>query len=265
MYEKMSKNQLIELLIEQERLILRKDRVALLGEEIEDLADRWRKPLIAINASANKLQIKNLLGIMDDKIFKQELNTIMKNSEFLSQSLYDTTTFCIQETTKKVFEVNTILKSVLSISQVMSEQKEIQIIFEPSIECYVKGYENELMQAILNIINNGIDELMKKRGDKFIQIKIKPENDLIFISIEDNAGGIQEELKNEIFKQYFTTKGEDGLGTGLFVTKKIITEHFNGKINVSNTKNGAQFMIQLPSYKFLELHENKKPKENHGK
>lgn len=261
MYDNLDKEALLELLKEKdaqlqakEQLLLRQDRVTLLGEGIEDLTDQWKKPLIAISASANKMHIKSILGLMSDEVFQHELDNIISNSEFLSQSVSDLAGFCSEEKIAKVFEVEKLLQRVLSISNAMLQGKEIDILLQCD-ECYAKGYENELMQALLNIINNAADELMKKNKERFIHIRVVDSNQFVTIEIEDNAEGIDEALLDKIFDKYFTTKGEEGLGTGLFVTKKIIQERFDGSINVSNGIHGAIFTIKLPLYQFLDLEE----------
>jgi len=67
------------------------------------------------------------------------------------------------------------------------------------------------------------------------------------ITIEDNAGGVPENIISKIFEPYFTTKHQtQGTGLGLHMSYKIITESFNGRFYVENTKNGAKFFIEIP-------------------
>jgi signal transduction histidine kinase len=69
----------------------------------------------------------------------------------------------------------------------------------------------------------------------------------IHISIKDNAGGIEDSVKNRIFDPYFTTKGDSGTGIGLYITKKIIEDNFSGRVTVENEDGGARFDIWFPA------------------
>jgi signal transduction histidine kinase len=90
--------------------------------------------------------------------------------------------------------------------------------------------------------------LIEKRQDnRLITIGIYPcENDFC-LSIEDNAGGIDESIIERIFDPYFTTKADShGTGIGLYMSRSITQEHLQGSIRAENTSEGARFIIALP-------------------
>ncbi len=62
----------------------------------------------------------------------------------------------------------------------------------------------------------------------------------------DYGCGIGDEIKDKIFNQFFSTKGAEGIGIGLMVTKKIVDEH-KGIIEVDCQKTShTKFIIRLP-------------------
>ena len=125
-------------------------------------------------------------------------------------------------------------------------------------ELFVENYRNELMQVLLNIFNNAKDAILSnenlKETRKLIHIEVKNDEKYIYINIQDNAGGIPEDIMDKIFEPYFTTKHQSqGTGIGLFMTREIITKHLEGDIVVANNEythenevyKGALFKIKI--------------------
>ena len=104
-------------------------------------------------------------------------------------------------------------------------------------------------------MNNAKDALIEKDLKiKFVKIEIIKENNDLLVKIHDNAGGIPTDIKEKIFDPYFTTKHKStGTGIGLFMSKKIISQNFNGHIEIQNKKlninneefYGAEFTISI--------------------
>ncbi len=119
----------------------------------------------------------------------------------------------------------------------------------------LNGYPNEIMQALINILNNAKDQLLHCEYDRFIFITTGRDDNNFIIKIKDNGGGIKDGVINRIFEPYFTTKDDSkGTGIGLHMTKEIIVDHSNGSIEAKNTEyeykgkkyTGAEFIIKLP-------------------
>ena len=80
----------------------------------------------------------------------------------------------------------------------------------------------------------------------FIKINIVDEESIIFVYIEDNGGGIDENILEQIFDPYFTTKYKSGgSGMGLYICRMIITNSFNGNISATNSYIGAKFILTI--------------------
>ncbi len=110
----------------------------------------------------------------------------------------------------------------------------------PEINCF----EDDLNHIWSNIIDNAIDA-MTAQGKLVITVRNLGEK--IRVSIADTGSGIPDEIKNDIFEPFYTTKpiGE-GSGIGLEISKRIVDRH-NGRIWIEdNPGGGAVFFVELP-------------------
>ena len=112
----------------------------------------------------------------------------------------------------------------------------------------VHGFPNECAQAIMNILSNAKDILIERAIENpEIKIKTFRKENFGLLQITNNAGGIPENIINKIFDPYFTTKHQSqGTGIGLYMTKVIIEQNMNGKLEVKNVEEGAMFIISIP-------------------
>jgi signal transduction histidine kinase len=100
-------------------------------------------------------------------------------------------------------------------------------------------------RCLLNLLTNAIDALDEEGGEVKISTEKHGEGEVL-ITVEDNGSGIPEEICQRIFDVFFSTKGSQGTGLGLAVTKKIIEEH-GGSIEVQSKEDqGTKFFIKLP-------------------
>ena len=113
----------------------------------------------------------------------------------------------------------------------------------------MKTYPNEIRQVLLNLLKNSEEAIEEKGIDKGkIWMRARKREGRTYISIEDNAGGIAEDILGKLFEPYFSTKTKkDGTGLGLYMSRMIIKERCRGNIKVSNKNAGACFELSLPS------------------
>ncbi len=241
----------------REKLLSEQSKMASLGEMIGNIAHQWRQPLSAISTAASGMALKQENHILSNKEFNDNINFIVENSQFLSQTIDDFRNFIKNEKIKTTFNIKELINKNLTLLKGVLQHNEIQVILESDKEYSLHGYENELLQALLNIINNAKDVLLEKcaKDERFIFINYEKQKEKIIIEIKDNGGGISPEIFNKIFEPYFTTKHQSiGTGLGLYMTHQIITNSSKGNIDVTNksythnnkTYKGAQFKITLP-------------------
>jgi len=232
---------------DKEKQLLQQSRLAQMGEMLSMIAHQWRQPLAAISATTNPLILKNGRGKYTQELFDDRLHKIADYSQHLSTTINDFRNFFATKKEKEETSLEVISADVLKIIQISIENKNIKIVTDFQYNRNFKTYKNELKQVLLNLMKNAEDALLEKGNDNpKITIRTFSENGHAVLSVEDNAGGINAEVMEKIFDPYFSTKSEkDGTGLGLYMSKIIVQDHCEGKLNVSNHNEGARFKIIL--------------------
>jgi PAS domain S-box-containing protein len=127
------------------------------------------------------------------------------------------------------------------------EQTNIRVERHFDGEAMIDVFPSELRQVFTNLISNAIDA-MPQGGT--LELDVFSEGQDVKLVFSDTGSGIKPEKLDEIFEPFVTTKGEKGLGIGLWISRNII-EKLGGSIQVrSSTEeatHGTQFTICLPS------------------
>ena len=240
-----TKVQLATLEIElKNKAMLQQSRLAQMGEMISMIAHQWRQPLTAISATSASMNLKATMNTLDKETSIKLTNKISEYAQHLSKTINDFRNFFKDNNEEKestTFEK--IVSDTLDIVQISLENENIKVqtIFKESTT--LNTYASEVKQVVLNIIKNAEDALIE-RNIELPQIIIEVKGSTL--SISDNAGGIPEDILNKIFNPYFSTKKQkDGTGLGLYMSKTIIEDHCQGKLEVENSERGARFTLTL--------------------
>ncbi len=233
----------------KEFLLSQSIKMAQMGEMIGNIAHQWRQPLSVITTAATGIKLKKDYGMLSDNELDELLCSINKNANYLSDTIEVFRNFIREKVELKKVVLQDRIDSALAIINTRLENKYIKLIKEVdrSKPLEVELVVGELSQVIINIINNSIDVLDEvKKGDKWIKVSLSSNDKLAIITIEDNGGGIPEEILPKVFDPYFTTKHKSqGTGIGLYMSYDIIVNHMGGKLYATNTQQGAKFFIEL--------------------
>ncbi len=242
------KKQIAEL-IQKDQLLSAQSRQAVMGEMIEMIAHQWRQPLSTVTLSVSNLQVKKLLGNkIDDGELDKALEDISDTVVYLSHTIDDFQTYFHPNKDLSDVEVYELLQKAINfvLPRLKNTKIFIKVDNEEDRKIYMQSYINELIQVILNILNNAIDALIIA-SVKYPSIIINVEDmqDRIIIRVKDNAHGIEKENLSKIFEPYYSTKGKNGTGLGLYMSQMIIQKQFSGKIDVTSSNLGTVFDIEV--------------------
>jgi|GEM_PF-595365 len=240
----------IDELREKDTSLLEQSKMASMGEMIGNIAHQWRQPLSAISTTASGMQLNSQLGILTNEEIPKYLDTILGKAKFLSETINIFMHFMDKDKELKEVVLQDRIDNAIKIVESSYDDNAIEIInninYDDSI--VTNMVPGELPQVIINILNNSKDILeISNPKEKWIKINLEKIDNNAQITIEDNGGGIPEDIISKVFEPYFTTKHQSqGTGMGLNICYKIVTQSLNGKLYVKNTPNGAKFYIEFP-------------------
>ncbi|WP_373035164.1 PAS domain-containing protein [Sulfurimonas sp.] len=228
--------------IKQGEALQQQSKMAAMGEMIGAIAHQWRQPLNVLSVNIQNLEYEYEDNLVDKKFIKEFIEKNNRTISFMSNTIDDFRNFFRVDKEKSYFSVKKAIESSLSMQSAQLKSHNIDSSITGD-DFEVNGYESEFIQVILNLINNAKDALIDNEIEK-------PEINIILkknkVLIEDNAGGIKEDVLNRIFEPYFTTKEQGkGTGLGLYVSKMIIEDNMGAALKVSNIANGAMFEIDF--------------------
>ena len=233
----------------KEKLLEQQFHINQMTEMIINIAHHWRQPLNLISTIISAIKLEKDLGIENSENQKNQLENALEKTIYLSNIIDSFNEFIRKDSNKKSFSLHECIDSTLSVLNSTLEYENIEVIKKfYNEETLINADENKFSQVLLNIINNAKDVFISRNiTPKQLSIETYKKNNHIMISIEDNAGGIDENIIDKIFDIYFTTKHQSqGTGLGLYISYGIIQKYFNGKLYVENSNSGAKFIIELP-------------------
>lgn len=141
----------------------------------------------------------------------QNLNLFMRNFADLVK---------LPEPNKKRVDLNRLVASVAKLMAHGAAEKNVQLSLKISEEpLYASADEQQMEQALINIVKNAIEAVDDKGG-----VKIATDIKLRRLTITDNGKGISSEQSSQLFTPFYTTK-KDGQGIGLTLVREILINH----------------------------------------
>ncbi len=198
-------------------------------------------------------------------IMRSELEVLMRAPEFTREEVTrvtrsvleeirrvtmmteDLLTIARGETSRAVHLSRCDITSILALTQsrleVLARQNGVDIRVMSHGPCIVKGHEDDLSRALLNITENA---LRHTPLGGVVEMEARVEAQEVKIEIRDTGKGMSADVLGHMFDRFYKGAGSTGTGLGLAITRAIILEH-NGRIFAeSQVGKGTQVSIYLP-------------------
>jgi signal transduction histidine kinase len=217
------------------------DRLAAISKISSGVAHEVKNPLNAIGLHVEVVRAKLSRGQTD---VTQEMEIISREILRLDRVVKTFLDFTrpVELRLANVL-LQDLVREIVELARPQAEASKIRVVVEDPAEHVELRVDRDLMkQAVLNVVVNAI-EAMPEGGELRFSAMAGEDSAEIFIS--DTGHGIAPELREKIFRLYFTTRKE-GSGIGLAMTFRIVQLH-DGTIDFSSEPGkGTTFFIRLP-------------------
>lgn len=151
---------------------------------------------------------------------------------------------------RKKIRVKDIVTQILSLFKKALNENNIEVKIEQigKSPLVVQTYDAVIMQVLINLFDNAIYWIPLK-GDNNKEIKIIMNSDENKMLFSDNGPGIHPDDENYIFEPFYSGKGEDGRGLGLYIAKQLLLRNDFAIYLASSEKDkplsGASFVVDF--------------------
>jgi len=232
-------------------LLIQNNRMVLMGEMVSAIAHQWRQPLSSIKLLIQDFPEAYRHGEVDEQYAITLSQKISRHVNFLSDTIEDFRNFYKIKRTGELFSVSHTIEETLHLAEVRLISSEITATLHNNLlgsDGMVFGFQNELKQVILNLINNASEALSVRQGERAIELFLEwAEEGLLRIRVQDNGPGIRDDVMGKIFDSNVSTKDKQGgSGIGLYLSKMIIETRLGGTIELERMRDPTTFCITLP-------------------
>jgi len=153
----------------------------------------------------------------------------------------------------KSVDISGMAQKVAEMTRVMADKNGVDLKIDIQESMGMVDVDPNWMQAaLMNFMENAVDACTydREKSDHTVRFDVfESAPDMICFIIRDNGMGMDQETKDKMFTLFFTSKGSQGTGLGLFIANRVITQH-GGTIKVeTQPREGSSFQICLPRYR----------------
>jgi two-component system NtrC family sensor kinase len=230
---------------EQARLreqLMHADRLATIGQLAAGVAHELNEPLGNILGFAQLAQ--KCPGLPEQAA--RDVGKIVGISLYAREIIRELQLFARQMPSKRAgVDLNRLVESVLSFFEARCETAgvDVSLSLAPDVPEIV-GDAAQLNQVLVNLVVNAL-QAMPDGGE--LAVETRAAGDHVTLAVRDTGVGMTEEVREQVFVPFFTTKDVgEGTGLGLPVVHGIVGAH-GGRIRVeSKVGHGSLFEVQLP-------------------
>lgn len=238
---------------ETEAQLAQAGKLAALGTLGAEVAHELNNPLTVVSSEADEILDAIEEGYFDEEFVATSAANIKKHAERMRAIIDHIRRYSRDEKDSPwvKLNINQVIQNSLILlrTQLQTSGIHIDLCLKENLP-FMWGHANKLESIFQNIISNAADAFDSIGPNQVKKLSISSDTEKgkrIKVRIADNAGGIPENVRANIFKAFFTTKAPGkGTGLGLAIVQNLVKEH-RGVIGVESKEGeGTEFIIKFP-------------------
>ena len=218
------------------------EKLAAVGTAVSHLSHHIKNIMHGVRFGGDLLN-RGLTGD-DRELVQKGWQMVERNQARIDDLIHDMLSYSKdREPLKEPTDLNKLVADAVETVRGRAADAGVNLCFTPVLLSEISCDAEGIYRAVLNVVANAVDAVLDVESPR-VDVTIRLQTESVEILIVDNGPGIPEELREEIFKPFVSTKGSRGTGLGLPVSRKILREH-GGDLTVE-TGLGGRFVFRLP-------------------
>lgn len=236
---------IVEDITEFKRLLdqtIQSEKLAEVGRLSAGIAHEINNPLAMVAYATELLKREDNLSAFQEEML-EKIETEVERLKTLTGGLLSFSSS--RASLNRVVNLNDLVSEVMKLLRFELQRKSVQLKTIFADVPVITADPNKLKQVIINLVMNAV-HAMHGEGTVVLETRLGKDGTLQLL-VKDNGPGIPEEIQEQVFAPFYTTKPEgEGTGLGLYICQNIVREH-SGTISLqSRLGEGTVFSISLP-------------------
>jgi len=201
---------------------------------------------LANTLSSLGLEVESIQSQTDNK----SIARVRKKIKHLNSALGTARAQLRGRHSRETFDIAREITQTVASLQIVAKKARVTLDWmPPSLPVPYIGEKVLLQQVLAILLKNAIDSYASVRKspqrERRVRVSLTEDKDAVLLSVVDQGMGIKPDKRSHIFEPFYSTK-KDGMGMGLYLTKRFIEDSFGGTITLKAIRQQTVFSIRLP-------------------
>ncbi len=241
--------------LNHERALAQQSKLMAMGEMLGAIAHQWRQPLATLGMNVQWFAALRQKRAPEPADWEEFEESSLRQIRYMSETIDEFRNFYHSDKSRSRFSVRGPINEAVRLVAAQFTGHDINLHIDDSAASApdVFGVPGELAQVVLNLLANARDAIHDLRRSSgrwdpgVVSLQVAVADGDVVIRVSDSGKGIPPELSRRIYEPNFTTReATGGSGLGLYLSRMIIQDRFNGRLTHESVPGVTTFIVTIP-------------------